>query len=232
MSNEQWCAHVQVIAADLAEQAGTVIPVIRLRRDKGMAVRRTRQAPGWTVLVPYKQVDDSRLRGSLAHELQHVRFEDGFRLTSRSGLVLVGLVLLALLWVAAIVAVLTRAFPLSPVGVVATILSTTVLILTAIVVTALMLVRRDDGLTQPVVELRSDLAAADLVGATDATASLRDFLAAEQRHHWWWQGELNITRLRTHPDTQLRIDAIEARDPSVNPLAAAQQWLAQPPTHQ
>lgn len=226
MSNEQWRAHVQAITADLAQRAGTVTPVVRLRRDKGMAVRRTRATPGWAVLVPREQISDSRLRGSLAHELQHVRFEDGGRLSSRAGRALIGLCLTWLLWVGTLVTVTSRTLPLGIVGVIVATLTVTAVLVVAIVVTLRTLVRRDDGLTQPVVELRNDLAAADLVGTVDATASLRAYRAAELRHPW--RTHLNIESLRTHPQTQTRIDAIEARDPDVSPLSAAQQWLARP----
>ena len=230
MSNEQWCAHVQAITADLAQRAGTVAPIVRLRPVKSMAVRRTRQAHGWAVLVPREQVSDAQLRGSLAHELQHVKFQDVGRLNSRTGSALIGLCLIALLWGGTLLAIAARAFPLSPVGSLVTILLATALMMTAMVVTLRMLVRRDDGLTQPVVELRNDLAAADLVGIADATASLRVYRAAELRHPWW--AHLNIGWLRTHPQTQSRINAIEARDRDVSPLTAAQQWLAQPAARQ
>ncbi len=230
MNNDQWRAHVQAITADLAQRAGTVAPVVRLRPVKSLAVRRTRQAPGWAVLVPREQVSDAQLRGSLAHELQHVKFEDVGRLNSRAGVALIGLCLIALLWGATLLTVAARAFPLSPVSVLVTILSATALMMTTMVATLKMLVRRDDGLTQPVVELRNDLAAADLVGIADATASLRAYRTAELRHPW--RTRLNIESLRTHPQTQTRIDAIEARDSGVSPLTAAQQRLTKPAARQ
>lgn len=226
MSNDQWSAHVQAITADLARQAGTVTPVVRLRPVKSMAVRRTRATPGWAVLVPREQVSDSRLRGSLAHELQHVKFQDVGGLNSRAGAALTGLGLVALLWGGTLLTVAGGLIKVGPVGVLATILTMTALMIVAIIATLTTLVKRDDGLTQPVVELRNDLAAADLVGIDDATASLRAYRAAEQNRRW--RVQLNTGWLRTHPDTQIRIDAIEARDPRVNPLLAAQQCLGQP----
>ena len=227
MTCDQWAAHVQHIASDLAQHAGTATPVVRIRRIDSFHTRRSSQPQNWVVYAPRERMSDARLRGSLAHELQHVRYDDVVRVTGRTRRALLVAFVITVLWAATCVAMFPfRVIKLHPLVGVVTVLVVTLAFCLCVPRLVAFAFRRADGLTQPVVELRNDLAAADLVGIADATASLRVYLAREQRHRLLARiPDRWFSALQTHPDTQLRITAVEEREAGEDPLAAAQRYL-------
>lgn len=226
---------VQRRLAPIAVQARVACPPVRLCRSGTNAVTRYWHDGRLGITIGRRALDggeqgasDEAIDGILAHELQHIVYDDpSSRKAALSASASLMIALGPVLVLAGLAGGLAAALGATGVGLVLWLFAGVVV---GWVAGIKLLTRQKHrrGIHHWHEELRADLAACRLVGTTPVVASLRYRLATSGPR---WHRSFSNWLEGTHPPLEQRLAAVTGYDPAHDPDTAATEWLASEHAH-